>query len=224
LLGELKAKDIYCRQVKVDVASHSSQVDSILGQLRQTLSEIRPQPSRIPMVSTVTGDFAFREGETGTLMDADYWVCNLRQCVLLAPAVKRFCETGHDVFIELSPHPILLPSIESAAREINPQVVAIASLRREKPARATMLAGLAGMYVEGYVAEWERFYPEGGSCVRLPQYPFQREHCWPEPGTAMRLENADLGESPLLGQQFTSSRQPQTAPGRARSVSLQSHI
>jgi acyl transferase domain-containing protein len=210
LLNELKAKEIYCRQVKVDVASHSSQVDPILEQLRQTLSEIRPQPSRIPMVSTVTGNFAFREGETGTLMDADYWVRNLRQCVLLAPVVKRFCETGHDVFIELSPHPILLPSIESAAREVSPQVLAVASLRREKPARATILSGLAGMYTEGYTAEWERFYPEGGLCVRLPQYPFQREHCWPEPGTTKRSDILDTMGNPLLGRQFTSSRQPQT--------------
>jgi acyl transferase domain-containing protein len=73
----------------VDVASHSSQVDPILGQLFQSLSEIFPQPARIPMLSTATGDFAFQDGETGTLMNADYWVRNLRQCVLLAPAVKR---------------------------------------------------------------------------------------------------------------------------------------
>ncbi len=51
-------------------------------------------------------------------MDADYWVRNLRQCVLLAPAVTRLSQSGHNIFIELSPHPILLPSIQSAAGEV----------------------------------------------------------------------------------------------------------
>jgi acyl transferase domain-containing protein len=109
LLEELKSKEIYCRQVKVDVASHSSQVDPILDQLFQSLSDVSPQPARIPMVSTVTGEFATRDREPGTWMDASYWVRNLRQCVLLAPAVKRLCESGHYLFIlfiELSPHPI----------------------------------------------------------------------------------------------------------------------
>jgi acyl transferase domain-containing protein/acyl carrier protein len=210
LLEELKSKEIYCRQVKVDVASHSSQVDPILDQLFQSLSEIAPQPARIPMVSTVTGEFALREGDAGTSMDASYWVRNLRQCVLLAPAVKRLCESGHDLFIELSPHPILIPSIESAAREVNPQVLTVPSLRREKPARATMLTSLAAMYVEGYAVGWEHFYPEHGRCVKLPQYPFQREHCWPEPGTTKRSDILDTMGNPLLGRQFTSSRQPQT--------------
>jgi acyl transferase domain-containing protein len=210
LLEELKSKDIYCRQIKVDVASHSSQVDPILDQLFQSLFEIAPQPARIPMVSTVTGEFALREGDAGTSMDASYWVRNLRQCVLLAPAVKRLCESGHDLFIELSPHPILIPSIESAAREVNPQVLTVPSLRREKPARATMLTSLAAMYVEGYAVGWEHLYPEHGRCVKLPQYPFQREHCWPEPGTTKRSDILDTMGNPLLGRQFTSSRQPQT--------------
>ena len=210
LLGELQAKEIYCRLVKVDVASHSSQVDPILDPLRHALSEIRPQSARIPMLSTVTGEFAVQQDEAGTWMDADYWVRNLRQCVLLAPAVTRLSESGHNIFIELSPHPILLPSIQSAAGELNPDVLAVASLRREKPSQAAMLSSLAAMYAEGYPVAWERFYPQGGRCIRLPQYPFQRERCWPEPGTGKRLEIAGAEGNPLLGRRFTSSRQPET--------------
>ena len=210
LLGELQAKEIYCRLVKVDVASHSSQVDPILDPLLHSLSAIRPQPARIPMLSTVTGEFAAQQDDAGTRMDADYWVRNLRQCVLLAPAVTRLSQSGHNVFIELSPHPILLPSIQSAAGEVNPHVLAVASLRRERPSRTTLLSSLAAMYAEGYPVAWERFYPQGGRCVTLPQYPFQRERCWPEPGTGKRLETADPQGNPLLGRRFTSSRQPRT--------------
>ncbi len=210
LLGDLQAKEIYCRLVKVDVASHSSQVDPILDPLLRSLSEIQPHPARIPMLSTVTGEFAAQGNEPGTRMDADYWIRNLRQCVLLAPAIAQLSQSGHNIFIELSPHPILLPSIQSAAGEVDPQVLAVASLRREKPARATMLSSLAAMYAEGYSVAWESFYPQGGQCVRLPQYPFQRERCWPETGTGKRLDIADREGNPLLGRRFASSRQPET--------------
>ena len=197
LLAELQAKEIYCRLVKVDVASHSSQVDPILDPLRKTLSDIRPQPARIPLLSTVTSEFVAQQDVTGSRMDAEYWARNLRQCVLLAPAVTQLSQSGHNIFIELSPHPILLPSIQSAAREVNPQVLAVASLRREKPSRATMLSSLATMYAVGYPVAWERFYPKGGRCVRLPQYPFQRERCWPEPGIGKRAHAADHEGDPL---------------------------
>ncbi len=215
LLHELEAREVYCRLVKVDVASHSPQVDPILEQLREELAEIEPRPARIPMLSTVTGGYAETAEAPGTRMDARYWARNLRQCVLLAPAIRQLAEEGTTVFVELSPHPILLPSVESSARQVNAQVAAVASLRREKPAQATMLTGLATLYTAGTPVRWEQVFPEGGRCVRLPQYPFQRERCWPEPGQAKRW-NGEEGGHPLLGMRFTSSRQPQTVIWESR--------
>ncbi len=137
-LHELERREVYCRQVKVDVASHSSQVDPILEQLLQELKDIQPRPAKIPMLSTVTASFVATEEVDGTRMDASYWVRNLRECVLLSPVVRQLAQDGHSLFVELSPHPILLPSIEASGRQADPNVIAIASLRREKPEQATM--------------------------------------------------------------------------------------
>ncbi len=212
LLKEFEAKEIYCRQVKVDVASHSAQVDPILDDLFAALSGIRPLPAKIPMLSTVTGEYASRGDEAGAVMDAAYWVENLRHTVLFAPAINKLVIQQHDTFVELSPHPILLPSIEASAREVDPHALAVPSLRREKPARATMLAGLAALYSAGRRIAWNRLYPEEVRCVRLPQYPFQRERCWPEPADPARAEmgHALDGSSTLLGRKFESSLQPNT--------------
>lgn len=210
LLKKLEAKEIYCRQIKVDVASHSSQVDPILDELRTSLADVRPQAAKLPMLSTVTGEYAADTG-AGTRMDATYWVENLRRSVLFAPAIERLAHEGIDVFIELSPHPILLPSMEASARPVNPRAVAVGSLRREKPERATMLRNLAALYVAGCKIAWGSLYPEGGRCVSLPQYQFQRERYWPEPGSSERRRAATLAEgntSPLLGRKFESSLQP----------------
>ena len=213
LLRDLTARDIYCRQIKVDVASHSAQVDPILPDLLAELSDIRPQPAEVPLLSTVTGKYSRATGDSSpeetTCMDARYWVENLRRSVLFAPAIKRLCEDGKTVFVELSPHPILLPSIEASARAIQPRAVAVASLRREKPACATLLSGLAALYTAGWPIDWRNLYPNGGRNVRLPQYPFQRERCWPEPGDLTRTQHALRGQgSPLLGHKFESSLDP----------------
>ena len=213
LLRNLTAKDIYCRQIKVDVASHSAQVDPILHSLLASLSDIRPQPARIPMLSTVTGKYAATVSEPSatiaTRMDAKYWVQNLRHSVLFAPAIQKLCADGKDTFIELSPHPILLPSIEASAREVQPRAVAVPSLRREKPAVATMLTALGSLYVSGRKIDWARFYPEDARCVALPQYPFQRERCWPEPADPIRSKlHAANSSTPLLGHRFESSLEP----------------
>jgi acyl transferase domain-containing protein/NADPH:quinone reductase-like Zn-dependent oxidoreductase/NADP-dependent 3-hydroxy acid dehydrogenase YdfG len=215
-LHELEARDVYCRQVKVDIASHSSQVDPILEPLLQELGDIEPRPAKIPMLSTVTASYAATAEADGTRMDAHYWVRNLRQCVLLATAVRQLVQDGHSLFLELSPHPILLPSIESSGRLANPDVMAIASLRREKPAQAAMLAGLATVYTTGHPVRWERLFPLGGRCVRLPQYPFQRDRCCPEPARAQRWQAEGTAGNPILGIRFTSSRQPQTVLWESR--------
>lgn len=211
LLKKLEAKEIYCRQIKVDVASHSSQVDPILDELRTSLAEVRPQAAKIPMLSTVTGEYASETDGFGTVMDAAYWAENLRRSVLFAPAIEKLCADGQDVFIELSPHPILLPSMEASARPVNPRSLAVGSLRREKPERVTMLRGLAALYTVGCKIDWGRLYPSGSRCVSLPQYQFQRERYWPEPGDSARKRAATLqggNASPLLGRKFESSLQP----------------
>ena len=204
LLRELSAREVYCRLIKVDVASHSAQVDPILPRLREQLADLKPKRGAIPMLSTATGEWA-----DGLRLDADYWAENLRRSVLFGPAVRALAASGHEIFVELSSHPILLPSIEASARQAAPAAVAVASLRREKPERATLLSGLAALWAAGYPVNAKRLYPAGGRCVSLPLYPFQRERCWPEPPRAGdRALRA--GASPLLGRRFESALQPGT--------------
>ena len=62
-------------------------------------------------MSTVTGTWI-----DGTHLDAEYWANNLRQPVLFGQALTQLLEQGHDTFIEISPHPILLMAIEEARR------------------------------------------------------------------------------------------------------------
>ena len=85
------------REIAVDVASHSPQVDPILDELRSALDGLSPQQPEIPFYSTVL------PGRADPVVDAAYWADNLRRPVRFADAVAAALADGHEVFAELSP-------------------------------------------------------------------------------------------------------------------------
>ncbi|MBL8972725.1 MAG: SDR family NAD(P)-dependent oxidoreductase, partial [Myxococcales bacterium] len=106
VLARLTAQQVFCRQVKVDVASHSPQVEPLGPALLAALGELRPRATQVAMRSTVT------EAEVaGTELTADYWLANVRRPVRFAGTVAGLVAEGFAVFIEMSPHPVLTPAV-----------------------------------------------------------------------------------------------------------------
>ena len=173
LVEKLTNEDVYCKFIKVDVASHSPQMDPLLDELLQQIEGLQPQPCNIPTCSTVRGGMI-----DGEQLNEQYWADNLRQPVLFTTALHQLVEEDHTVFIEISPHPILLPAIREEFSESNREVIAIPSLHREEDERLSMLASFGRLYATGYPVDWRRLYPEGGQCIKLPPYPWQRERYW----------------------------------------------
>ncbi|KPC64231.1 hypothetical protein ADL29_12865, partial [Streptomyces chattanoogensis] len=63
-----EADDVRARRIAVDYASHSAQVDVLHDELLDVLASIEPRESRVPLMSTVTGDWL-----DTSIMDAAYW-------------------------------------------------------------------------------------------------------------------------------------------------------
>ncbi len=169
----LEAQGVFCRVVRADTAFHSSQMDSLLGDLRRELAGVRPQAAAMPIYSSVTGGAV-----EGPALDANYWSRNLRDVVQFWPAAQALVHAGHSTFVELSAHPILTLAMESAA-------TALPSLRRDDQDRETLLRSLGQLYTLGFPVEWQRLCPTGRQFVKLPRYPWQRERFWLAP-----LQNA----------------------------------
>ena len=199
----LEQHEVFCRWIKVDVASHSPQVDPLRAELLAELSSVTPRSCELPMFSTVSAELA-----QGASLDAEYWVRNLRAPVLLASAVRRLLEEGHEVFVEVSPHPILLPAIEQGASECNSHARAVASLRREEPERETLLVAMGALYSLGVRPDWLALLapvPGERQPLRLPTYPWQREDYSAFEASPPRIpagetsSHAESEEHPLLG-------------------------
>src|SRR5262249_25949772 len=152
---------------------HSPQMDCLRDELLDELKDVRPRPARIPICSTVNGDFI-----DGLEMTAEYWARNLRNTVLFGKGIELLSRHEHDVFIEASPHPILVPSIGQVMKHYDRSAVVLGSLRREQDERASMLASLAQLWALGQNIAWAQI--SAGHPVPVPPYPWQRERFWLE--------------------------------------------
>ena len=76
------------------------------------------------------------------------------------------------------PHPVLAASIAQCASHSDRQVSVLCSLRRGREERLTMLTALGELYCGGRNIDWDVLYPSGGTVVKLPAYPWQRERYW----------------------------------------------
>jgi acyl transferase domain-containing protein/acyl carrier protein len=211
ILDQLRRSDIFCRMVKVDFASHSPQMDPLRADLLRALEGLQPRAESVPIYSTVTGHACH-----GLEFDSLYWAANMREPVLFSAAVQHLVEAGHDMFLEISPHPILLSAMQQAFHHFGQEGALLASMRREEDGYTVLLGSLGALYSLGYPVNWNRIYPTGGRCVPLPFYPWQRQRCWLDPVAADTTSHrkqairSGTGNHPLLHRHFESPHPAKT--------------
>ncbi|MET8074671.1 type I polyketide synthase, partial [Streptomyces sp. NPDC005271] len=109
---------------------------------------------------------------------------------------------GHRVFVETSPHPVLLGAVTQAAEVAGVAgVAAVGTLRRNEGEGARLLRNVAEVFVAGVDVDWSA-WTKGGRLVDLPTYAFQHRHFWLPAGRSV-VDAAGLGlhsaDHPLLG-------------------------
>ncbi|KPI16120.1 6-deoxyerythronolide-B synthase, partial [Actinobacteria bacterium OK074] len=201
LVAACEREGTRARRISVDYASHSPQVERIREELLDVLAPITPRAARIPLLSTVTGDWL-----DTTRMDAGYWYTNLRQTVLFEPAIRKLVAEGHDVFVEAGPHPVLTAAVQETAEAAEPArpVTVTGSLRRDEGGLVRFLTSVAETQVHGVEVDWSPVLTGPRPPVAdLPTYPFQRRRFWLEPATGRAADASGLGlrpaGHPLLG-------------------------
>src|SRR3954453_208880 len=104
VIAAVTAQDRFARRVNMEVASHTALMDPILPELRAALADLNPELPALPFLSTV------EEASTAPLLDAEYWVNNVRQPARLSQAVTAAAQ-DHAAFLEISAHPILTHAV-----------------------------------------------------------------------------------------------------------------
>ncbi|MEU4702642.1 SDR family NAD(P)-dependent oxidoreductase [Nonomuraea dietziae] len=177
--------------ITVDYASHSPEVEAVREEVLAALAPIRPVSSATAFVSTLTGEPMDTAG-----LDAAYWYRSLRRPVRFGQAVRAALESCA-LFVECSPHPVLVTGVEESAEDAGREVAVVATLRRGEGGAQRLTRSLAQAYAQGAPVDWSLLCP-GGRLVDLPTYPFQRRRhttAAPPPRTA-RPQAADAAGTP----------------------------
>ncbi|HET8939559.1 MAG TPA: SDR family NAD(P)-dependent oxidoreductase, partial [Polyangiales bacterium] len=197
-VAALSAQGVFARAIRVDYASHTPQVEPLRDALLESLAGIAATSGTIPLYSS-----ALAQRLDGYELDAAYWFRNLRETVRFDRAIAQALGDGHRVFVEISPHPVLTPALQSHARTAAPPLALAlaASLKREHGDLTRLLLSAAELWVQGVDVDFESQL-RGGRQVALPTYAFQRQRCWIDEvavASDLRAVGVQAAEHPLLG-------------------------
>ncbi len=146
LLRRAERRRYYTRQVPVDFAAHSPQVESLLDDFTRIVRPPVPRTPRVPVFSTARAG-AIIESDA---MDIGYWIDNLRGTVELDAAVDAALDRGYTAIVEISPHPVLAPAV----REYPELADAVFPAADRDGEATTLLRTVGAMYVRGRTVDW----------------------------------------------------------------------
>ncbi len=172
LVRRCEAEGVRARRIDVDYASHSAQVEAIRGPLFEALAGIEARSSSVALFSTVTGGLFDTVG-----MGAEYWFESIRCTVEFERAVRSAHDAGYRVFIESSPHPVLIAGIEETLAD---DALIIPSLGRDDGGLDRFWLSAGQAHIAGVAVDWGTAI-EGGRQVPLPTYAFQGRRFWLPP-------------------------------------------
>ncbi|MBB4910655.1 non-ribosomal peptide synthetase/type I polyketide synthase [Actinophytocola algeriensis] len=181
---------IRVRRVAAAYAPHSPHVDGIRDRLLSDLAPVRPLRPTVPLLSSVTGEWL-----DAAAMDTDHWFRILRARVEFAAAVTTLTDQGFDSFVEVSPHPVLVPDIHRTLEAVGQPFCAVGTLRRGQGDAERLLLSFGEAFTGGIGVDWGAVLGGASADVDLPTYAFQRQRFWldaPTPGV-----RPDEAASPL---------------------------
>ncbi|MEM7309555.1 MAG: beta-ketoacyl synthase N-terminal-like domain-containing protein, partial [Planctomycetota bacterium] len=174
LLADLRRANVFAARVEgASGAGHSRELDGLLDELRDGLAGLRPRAARIAMRSTVTGGPV-----RGDELDAEYWLRNVRDRVRFADAIAGLADAAPAVFLELSPHPLLLTELSADLRAAGAPALALAGLHQDRDVRGSLLEACGALFRAGVELDWDALHGGRGRCAALPAYPRRPRRYW----------------------------------------------
>ena len=177
IVARAEAEEKLGRILQTKGASHTSQVDPILGELAAELAGIEPHPLTAGLYSSVDKETHYRAGHA-PIHPVEYWTKGMRHSVYFTNAVRMAVAAGHTTFVELAPNPATLMSVTATAFDAGVHdAQLIPTLKRKEDEEVGVLAALAQLYVHGQPVDLTTLLP-AGSYANPPRTAFLRKEYW----------------------------------------------
>jgi acyl transferase domain-containing protein/surfactin synthase thioesterase subunit/acyl carrier protein len=202
LSEELDRQGTTYRQLRISNAFHSPRTEPILDDFEKVAGEIKHNAPRVPLISNLTGELM------SAAPDKTYWRRHMREGVRFGDGMLALAQLECRTFLEIGPHPVLLPMAQVCLQAQGKSATWIATLNREKSNAESMSEMLAALYLAGHTINWTAVHGDASwRRVPLPTYPFQRKRHWLEENTtyAERPRNVAGQIHPLVGKRINST-------------------
>ena len=181
IIARAESSGKFARKFQTKGASHTSQMDPLLGELAAELQGIKPMSPTVGIYSTVhEGGYIKPGGEP--IHDVDYWKKGLRHSVYFTHGIRNAVDSGHTTFLELAPNPVALMQVglTTASAGLHDAQL-IATLARKQDEVESMVSAMAQLYVYGHDLDiWTLFSraarPE--DYANIPPTRFKRKEHW----------------------------------------------
>ncbi|MET0452413.1 MAG: polyketide synthase Pks13 [Mycobacterium sp.] len=179
IIARAESEGKFARKFQTKGASHTQQMDPLLGELAAELQGIEAQPLQVPYFSTVhEGSFIRPGGEP--IHDVDYWKKGLRHSVYFTHGIRNAVDNGHTTFLELAPNPVALMQVglTTASAGLHDGQL-IPTLARKQDEVDSMTSAMAQLFTHGHDLDFRTLFAPG-EFANIPPTRFKRKPHWLE--------------------------------------------
>src|SRR5579875_1283021 len=180
IIARCEAEGKFARKFQTKGASHTSQMDPLLGELSAELQGIAPLSPTAGIFSTVHEGRYIKPGET--IHDVEYWKKGLRHSVYFTHGIRNAVEAGHTTFLELAPNPVALMQVGlTTATAGLPDAQLLPTLARKQDEVDSMTSVMAQLFVHGHDLDIRTLFTRAAGpedYANVPPTRFRRKEHW----------------------------------------------
>ncbi|MDD4866061.1 MAG: polyketide synthase Pks13 [Mycobacterium sp.] len=185
IIARAESEGKFARKFQTKGASHTTQMDPLLGELAAELQGIKALRPTVGIYSTVHEGSYVKPG-SDPIHDVEYWKKGLRHSVYFTQGVRNAIDSGHTTFLELAPNPVALMQVglTTAAAGLHDAQL-IATLARKQDEVESMISAMAQLYVYGHDLDVRTLFSRTapgqagpGEFANIPPTRFRRKQHW----------------------------------------------
>ncbi|CRZ17552.1 polyketide synthase Pks13 [Mycolicibacterium neworleansense] len=185
IIARAEAEGKFARKLQTKGASHTQQMDPLLGELSAEIQGIEPHPLSTGYFSTVHEGKFIRAGAE-PIHDVEYWKKGLRHSVYFTHGIRNAVDNGHTTFLELAPNPVALMQVglTTASAGLHDAQL-IATLARKQDEVTSMVTAMAHLFVHGHDLDLRTLFPRKSTGLagaldfaNIPPTRFKRKQHW----------------------------------------------
>jgi acyl transferase domain-containing protein/thioesterase domain-containing protein len=164
------------RPLHVAAAGHTAQVEPLLKPFGAQIGQVIVGKPGCRLYTTVDAD-----PRADPVLDAAYWMRNLRRPVRFRQAVAAAADDGHRVFVEVSAHPTQLYPLAETLRAAGVEdALVLPTLRRGTDDAVTFRLAVAALLANGVLdpAVARRSLFPGAGVIELPSARWRHQRYW----------------------------------------------